>query len=231
VFRRPGQPVNHRAATVVFAGEVSDSAEAVLSALSMSSFQERHRKEEDPFAQEAPQKEDALLQAPAMRERDEETARQAALAMSVLVAAQEAAPHVQADLPQQGPLSQESAERLFQHYAEQGEEEDGEDEEAQTTAQPDVRQRSREVWRRSSQDVTDMIQDGMDGDFVADSMIVAADLDTHPHGGQGAAWVDDGVDPWNGRRRRRAELGVPEHPLAPNEAPSAEQADQSKESR
>lgn len=228
MFRRPHQPVNCRAATVVFGGEVSDSAEEVLSALSMSSFQERHRKEEDPFAQEAPQKEDALLQAQALRERDEEAARQAALAMSVLAAAKEAAPHVQADLPQDGALSQESAERLFQHYVEQSEEEDGEEEESQTTAQPDVRQRSREVWRRSSQDITDMIQDGMDSDFVADSMIVAADLDTHPQGGQADAWVDDGVDAWTGKRRRR-DLGLPVDPLAPSEAPPDQATTQSKE--
>ncbi|MBL9003630.1 MAG: hypothetical protein JNJ46_05250 [Myxococcales bacterium] len=197
----------------------------------MSSFQERHRKEEDPFAQEAPQKEDALLHAHAMREREEEDARQAALALNVLAAAKEAAPHVQAELPQDGQLSQESAERLFQHYVEKNEEEDGEEEETQTTAQPDVRQRSREVWRRSSQDVTDMIQEGMDGDFVADSMIVAADLDTHPAGGQDDAWRDDGIDNWTGRRRRRGDKGPPADPLAPSEAQPAEERTQNKESR
>lgn len=197
----------------------------------MSSFQERHRKEEDPFAQEAPQKEDAQLQAQALREREEEEARSAALALGLLTAAQEAAPHIQAELPQDGQFSQESAERLFQHYADHGEEEDGEDEESQTTAQPDVRQQSREVLRRSSRDITDMIQDGMDGDFVADSMIVAADLDTHPTGSQNDAWIDDDVDMWTGRRRRRGDPSQPADPLAQPEEKPGDPASQNKESR
>ena len=196
----------------------------------MSSFEERHRKEEDPFAKEAPQKEDALLQALAVREREEEAARKVALLLSAMAAQKEPAPHVQAELPADGPIAADSAERLFQHYAEQRDAEEGEDEEQQTTSQPDVRHGSREVWRKSK-DIADVIQDGMDGDFVADSAIVAADLDTHPGGAQGAAPFDDGVDAWTGQRRRRAELGLPASPLAKEDAQPAAKETSGKESQ
>ncbi len=196
----------------------------------MSSFEERHRKEEDPFAKEAPQKEDALLQALAVRERDEEAARKVALVLSTLAAQKEPAPHVQAELSADGPMAADSAERLFQHYAEKRDAEEGEDEEKQTTPKPDVRQSSREVWRKSN-DIGDMIQSGMDGDFVADSAIVVADLDTHPGGAQGAAPFDDGLDAWTGQRRRRGDLGPPANPLAKEDAPPASTETSGKETQ
>lgn len=122
------------------------------------------------------------------------------------------APHIQAEMAHDGSLTKEATERLFQHYAERRDEGDSEEEEEQTTAQPDPRVQSREV-RRPSKDPGDRIQDGIEGDFVADSAIVAADLDTHPtpHGTLGDG--DAAIDAWTGRRRRRGDAKGPANPL------------------
>lgn len=179
----------------------------------MSSFEEQKRAEEDVFAQPAKQDESTLHQSMAIRERDDEASRNAAL-MQAIATAPEPAPHVQAELRQDGSLSQESAERLFQHYAERRTEEEDGEEEPPTTLQVDVRQTSRDVAQKGSS-IDDMYKDGMDADFLPDSAIVAADLDVlDSPAGAAADAVDASLDAWTGRRRRGELAGVGD-PLSP----------------
>ncbi len=179
----------------------------------MSSFEEQKRAEEDVFAQAAPKTESAFHQGMEAREREGDAARQALLTQSMLIAP-EPAPHLQAELPQDGTMRQEAADRLFQHYAERSSEEEGEEEESPTSLQVDARQTSRDVPRKSAE-ISDMFADGMDGDFVADSAIVAADLDVLDPSAASDA-VDASIDGWTGRRRR-GELAGAGDPLAPPE--------------
>lgn len=180
----------------------------------MSSFEEQKRAEEDIFAQAAPKTESAHQQGMETRERDIDATQHAVLAQNILTA-REPAPHVQAEIPQDGVMRQEAADRLFQHYAERTSEEDGEEEEPPTSLQVDVRQTSRDVARKSS-DIGDMFSEGMDGDFVADSAFVAADLDVMD-APNSVDPFDASFDGWSDRRRR-GELAGTSDPLSPSES-------------
>lgn len=178
----------------------------------MSSFEEQKSVQEDLFAQAAPKTETAFQQSMETRERENDATRQALLAQSMMIAP-EPAPHIQAEIPQDGAMRQEAADRLFQHYAERGaEEEEGEEEEPPSTLHVDVRQTSRDMPAKTKE-LGDMFSDGMDADFVADSAIVAADLDVMAPPDAGSAF-DDSADAWNDRRRR-GELAGSTDPLSP----------------
>jgi hypothetical protein len=110
------------------------------------------------------------------------------------------APHMLAEVAPQSEVAADSLKRLFEHYTEQ----DSDDEVAEVKAETPVDStlnRQRPVVAKV--EPGDVIQDGLEGDFVHDSAIVGADLDTHPHQASSAD-----VDGWGDRRRRRA-LGSP----------------------
>lgn len=126
-------------------------------------------------------------------------------------------PEAAAELSQHAESSDHAVEKLFEHFVEEQTEEDGEEEEAPTSTQVDVRQRSRDQAEHDVRELDDVYSDGMDGDFQRDAKVVIGELDTRP---EGADVGGDVTDELLRKRRRRARL---QDPLALPEEPVAEE--------
>lgn len=194
---------------------------------------QRERREGDPFEAERSQQSEAspFGQSEQQKHLSDEHQHEAFI-QDQLKQAQENSPGAEpppremlSELQRQDALTPDAAERLFQHYAEErAKDEDGEQDPI-TSLQVDVRQQSRDV-PQPSLDPQDTVRDGLEGDFVADSAIVAADLDTHPHAdphsagfpGPAAPFADDLADGWAVRRRRAGVSAPP--PADPQEQPA-----------
>lgn len=144
----------------------------------MPTLKESKRNEQDLFraaAQKASDRTDPALASPVEREK--------------------LAPHFLAEVPQQSQAPAEALARLFEHYAEKGAQDEATA--GGAAVAPDaLREKAREIAVADAL-ASGLIRDGMEGDFIKDSAIVAADLDTH---------TSPDAD-WDGfaERRRRAE--------------------------
>jgi hypothetical protein len=185
----------------------------------MPTLEEYLRKEQDLFGQERQEQQEPLsaFNPPIPTRHEEEEQQKAnppAVDLESPVLPEKLAPHVLAEVPQQGEVPPETLVRLFEHYSEKGD-----DEEVAPVppvlAKSDARQLARE--RVPGQlEADDVIRDGIEADFVQDSVIVGADLDTHRRPDGGADW-----DGWQARRKRQQDAAASrsENESAPTSAP------------
>ncbi len=161
----------------------------------MPTLDEMLRKEQDLFGQERQeQQEQSSVFLPARHEEVAEAKKEEPTTAEVETPVKEPAPapHIVAEVAQQGEVPQETLVRLFEHYADK--DEDDEIADVPVVAKSDLRQLMRDP-RPGEIDAGEVIRDGIEADFVADSAIAGADLDTHHRGD--ADW-----DGWQERRRK-----------------------------
>lgn len=175
----------------------------------MPTLLEIQRKEPDPFGEDRHEEGQPNSAFATSAEQSEAQARRAegahGPALERPVQAEAVAPHLLAELPQQSEVPKETLTRLFVHLAQKDE---GGDEETdmRVVAQPDPRQTSRDLVPHYIE-VGDSIRDGMAADFIHDSAIAAADLDTPP-----------GPADWDGWAERRKRIQIRGTPLRKEEA-------------
>ncbi|MBL9040197.1 MAG: hypothetical protein JNM83_01265 [Myxococcales bacterium] len=118
-----------------------------------------------------------------------------------------------AELPRQSEPTKQAVEQLFHHLVERKDlpPEDAEEENQRTTTQIDRKTGLRSI-EPQHREPDDLFATGIEGDFVPNTKIAAANVDVHPA-------PDDGIDWGSGTPRRRRRDSAAPTPFAKKKPP------------
>ena len=114
-----------------------------------------------------------------------------------------------ANLPKQSEPTKDAVEQLFHHLVERKDKPPTDSLKKQKTSTPVDRKTGMRYAEPRHREPDDLFATGIEGDFVPNTKISAADFDVHPSS-------DDGID-WGGGNPRRRRRGKPD-PVVPKKA-------------